>query len=117
MEGALVRMEGAVVFRVLIESDACCCRWHCTSAQLYMRNVSSSNRLKASEDDEDEALPPPALLDGELIRFDRCCCRLPAVHHFRADRNALQEDGGLQRTLLDKTWLLPGALMHAAGWR
>jgi hypothetical protein len=34
-----------------------------------MRNVSSSNRLKA---DGEEELPPPARLAGDTIRFDRC---------------------------------------------
>ena len=35
-----------------------------------MRNVSSSNRLKA--DGEEEELLPPARLAGDTIRFDRC---------------------------------------------
>jgi ABC-type multidrug transport system fused ATPase/permease subunit len=39
-------------------------------AQLYMRNVSSSNRLKA-DGEEEEALPPPQRLAGDIISFDR----------------------------------------------
>lgn len=43
-------------------------------AQLYVRNVSSSNRLAAAAEDEEaqDATPPPARLDGDIIRFDRC---------------------------------------------
>jgi len=39
--------------------------------QLYMRNVSSSNRLDAEAGAEEDTLPP-ARLDGDMIRFNRC---------------------------------------------
>jgi hypothetical protein len=98
---------------------------HDCRAQLYMRNVSSSNRLKA-EAEEEEELPPPARLAGDIIRFDRCLAaanrdfmritlavdRLCPCKHIAADRGKTVACGFLDQASVS---MLQGGA-ECAGW-